>query len=757
MASRRLDIGSLLCDDNQPAFSPLQVLVQAATEERKRLGDPLQHPHNPPSDSTQSPLIDGHVAQSPHLSPHLSRHPIDDSQRIHLSQQPLYLQRTRPHHDNLTYSQYQHHSQSSRDFDLSDRRRHLQEAEHQQRLQEQQRIQEIEYHRRQEHERAFRAQELERRRREEDHFRSLEYQRGLERREAERMQQLRTEEKRREADRLRELEEGKQAERQSEIERHRATEKYSHHDKHQYDPERRSFMHPQSFPARLSPVASPASISHLVSNSDPPQIRRSTASISPDSSIPPSHHDPRPVKKRRYSVSPTRHDDQERNARDRDRMIVGELSYGRVDSPLAGPSPPRRPGSHSQPRKAVAVADLLADNGPPPPSATAQLARPEPRDAHKILSPTSRRSPPGSQIGRAKAARKSDEYITALKEHTQPTPTTKDHVQPVLSESIKSTEDSKNKPEPKPNRHRYLPDEICRPPTIDEPRQKKALPPSVPKLQPSNSKSNQRDDPHEFFLHQYDQVATPAKSAKSALPDSGGMPSPSSNPISPTPIINPKNFPTPSTVVALDKELEDLVSFPTASCVPSSSVATVRVKKQEESDDMDLAVDLAVKALVENLENDSEKHISMDVEDELLSLVDDRLPDTTNSSRRPVAPSHVSDLPSQLPSDKQQQQSMDRNSDSLHPSPPTTVGAPAFSSALQAAALVPRPSSARASSDRDSMPPPATTKGGPAKKVGERAGSTVSTEPSATTGGKKKKETATKVCIDGSFNYFNRS
>ena len=53
-------------------------------------------------------------------------------------QQRLYLRRTRTHHDNLTYSQYRRHSQSPWDLDLSRRRRHLRETEHQQRLHEQQ-------------------------------------------------------------------------------------------------------------------------------------------------------------------------------------------------------------------------------------------------------------------------------------------------------------------------------------------------------------------------------------------------------------------------------------------------------------------------------------------------------------------------------------------------------------------------------------------------------------------------------------------
>jgi COMPASS component SPP1 len=618
-------------------------------------------------------------------------------------------------------------------------------------MQEQQRMQD---QRQQELDRAYRAQELDRRRREDDHLRALEHQRERERREAELM--LLAEEKRRE------LEER----RQFEIERHRAaTEKQRLvNEQRQFDSERRSIfdMPPQQFPARQSPVVSPVSISRLVSNPDPPQISQSTASISPDSSAssnPPSHHDPRPIKKRRYSISPTRHgDDQERIARDRDRMVVGELGYGRVDSPLPVPSAPRRPGSHNQPRKAVAVADLLSDKDPPPLSPLSQLPRPDPRDTHRILSPSSRRSPPGSQIGRAKAARKSDEYIASLREHAQPPPLpSKDRVQsPILPESTKSAEDVKVKQETKPTRLRHISEEIRRTSITDESRQKKAPPPPAPKLQSANSKSK-RDDPHEFFLHQYDQVPTPAKSGKSAHSDSGGMPSLPSNPISPT-VITPKNLPATAAVVPLDKELEDLVSSPTSSRVPASSAPTVRVQKQEESDDMDLAVDLAVTELVENLENDDKKHVGMevDVEDELLSLVDDCLPPATNSSRRTAASSsiavpnsHASDSPSQVPTavkQQQQQSSIQSTSDNVHPSPPIISNA---SAVVQAVGSNARSSSARATSDRDSMPPPSTTlKGGTSKRAAD-AGSAVPAElPStAIAVGKKRKETTAKVCV----------
>src|SRR6266511_3240006 len=162
MASRRLDISSLLCDDSQPSFSPLDALVQAATEERKRLSavdDSQSHRHQIPpfsADTRAAPTNDHRVARSPAVSPQLARYHTEDTQRIRQPQQPHYQQRTRHHHDNLVlqepshsphYSQFQHHRQSSREIPHSssleaDRRRR--EVE---RMQEQQRMQELQYQR----------------------------------------------------------------------------------------------------------------------------------------------------------------------------------------------------------------------------------------------------------------------------------------------------------------------------------------------------------------------------------------------------------------------------------------------------------------------------------------------------------------------------------------------------------------------------------------------------------------------------------
>lgn len=836
MASRRLDISSLLCDDSQPAFSPLDVLVHAATEERKRLGGVDESRQSSPFSQGSKSLLpvvnDHHVVRSPVSSPTLSRFAVDDIQRIHPSPQHLYLQRSRIHHDNLLLpEQQQHHRQPSREIDYSSLQaghsRRAQESEHhRRRVEEQQRIQELEFQRQQDLERAFRSQELERRRREEDHLRAMEFerqQREQERREVERLQQyqqqilLEEHKQRWEAERLRELEEIQQLERVREAERLREGERQQEAVERQQQLEaerlrgvvrlqeteriqeskRRSSHSSQDngelrytprFPESLSNNSSPSSIPNLIPNRgpDPLQIRRSVTSNSPDSakaSIAPSLHDDlRPVKKRRYSESPSRpiSDDQDRIARERERMLVGELGNSTIESPVADTSTAsRRPFTGlNYARKYVAVADLLADNEPGP-LPTLLLPSPPPpsviRDAHRIISPTGRRSPPGSQIGRAKAARKSDEYLASLKEQqTQLGPLPPK--EPAHSSILPDIAKVKEEPRFSHQRSRHVSDEIRRTPTVDESRQKKAVikeapPPPLlppPKIPPLTSRIKQQDDAHEWFLHQYDEDPSPMPSRPevSSMPSSSLPNTITHDPKSPS--ASQKVLTPITAAVALEQELEGLISTP---LVPSTPA--VKITKQEvDDDDMDLALDLAMTELVETMENDDRKHVGMeeDVEAELLSLVDDRPPPSGQStimagtSWRTLTPSvsaSASDShahgPAGVVKSTPPPQSVHR-SPSDHLQLPPLTGSQGTVAAIPSGNSVALQNSVRTMSDRDSMPPPATTfKGGSTKKKAEDVDGVVPPEPTSATrtASKRKKEVTVKVCNGTVFSFFH--
>ena len=146
----------------------------------------------------------------------------------------------------------------------------------------------------------------------------------------------------------------------------------------------------------------------------------------------------------------------------------------------------------------------------------------------------------------------------------------------------------------------------------------------------------QQDDPHEWLLEHYADQPSPSASVRLEPPRS---PSPSLSPVittfpatnsaSRTPTPPPTKLtpypPAPRRDISatLEDELEELVSEPT------------HVAKQEQDVDMD--VDLAVTELVaETLDGDADKgqDVGMEVDDELLSLVDDRLPVPSSSSRR---------------------------------------------------------------------------------------------------------------------------
>ena len=778
MASRRLDISSLLCDDNTPNFSPLDALVQAATEERRRLTVTEPSPRFLPLPGT--------------LSPHY-----EDDQRIHRQRQQQ--QQQQQHHDHILLQPLHQHQQ---DIDQRhaldmDRRRRLQEAELQKRMEDQQRAQEFAVQR----DRTF---QLERRhdpfdRQREDHFRIQEaerqrdldqrtaaYQREVERareldrqreialqRELERQREIEKRERelevQREVDRLRDIERQREIERQRDIERQRELERKEL--ERQRDLEliqRRQQFHDQPLrfhdshiPSPIITSPHPPSISHLISHpparkSDPGQIKLLNTPIHTDPSFHQSVDDTRQIKKRRYSESPTRpmFNDKERMIREREKMVVGELGYGRIESPIAGPSTaPRRPGSgHGQGRKSMPVSELLLDK---------PISIPQPDVRDRLVSPLGRRSPPGSQIGRAKAARKSDEHIH--KEIVLPPPPlplslsieldVKKHKEepkmPELKpEEVKLKEEPKSreamkprdvKDDTKPTRHRVLQEDTQHKKLVT-PTPVPAPPAPLPtKIQPLSKKS--QDDAHEWFLQQYEEDPSPTTSSRPEPPHS---PSPSLSPATSTlPVYGPRSPPSSHKVITpitLEQELEELVSEPPP--LPLTSSTPVNKKQDPDDTDMDLDVDLAVTELVaETLNGEDVKHehehlgMEVDVEDELLSLIDDR-PVVNNSVsvvRRTSTSSSSHVASSGTGTGAKQPPPLRSVGDAPHTSP--TISASSSTTLVSPAARHP---STRPTSERGSMPPPATTNtAGATKKSNERGGGAVPA--------KKKKEPGPKV------------
>ncbi len=427
-------------------------------------------------------------------------------------------------------------------------------------------------------------------------------------------------------------------------------------------------------------------------------------------------------------------------------MLVGELGYGRTDSPVAGPShthPPRRPGSGHDHTRKVAVADLLTVD-----SKERSISSDREAAAHRVLSPLGRRSPPGSQIGRAKAARKSDEHL--LREP------------PPVAEPKPKEEPPKIKQEPKPAK----PHESVRSPVVDDHRNKKLVVKEAPPPKSIIVPKAQQDDADEWFLQQLDEEPSPTTSARHEPPHT---PSPSISPVVPVavpPIAKtpPRALTPVAAAVSLEEELEELVSDP----LPASATTSTIVKKQDP--DIDMEVDLAVTELVDTLEADDKvvkhepKKMDVDVEDELLSLLDDTpktAPASASTARRnppssavpPSSSSHGSaPTPSShahahthshaAPKPAPHHNQNSSASEPTHVSPPVAGVAAAAVSPATAAARHP---STRPTSERGSMPPPATT-AGPGKKGVERAGSAVPSTGAVTGAAPAKKKKETKVC-----------
>ncbi|KAF8078581.1 hypothetical protein FPV67DRAFT_1465728 [Lyophyllum atratum] len=248
------------------------------------------------------------------------------------------------------------------------------------------------------------------------------------------------------------------------------------------------------------------------------------------------------------------------------------------------------------------------------------------------------------------------------------------------------------------------------------------------------------EDAHEWFLEHFDDYNAPTVTQNSPphAPSTPAVPAPSAPsglPASGSPPPN-KRTPTPSTMpeaaVALEQELEEL-------CSPSEHVSKVEP-------DMNMEVDLAVTELVaETLNADGAKvedmGMEVDVEDELLSLVDDR-----PTIRRPIMKSSTpGPSTTKLPAPVRASSTGVR-----HPSPSavSAVSAPSPAGFLSPAV---RPSSTRPTSERGSMPPPASVAPGRGKdkeeKNTDRAGSVAATAPMP--GAKAKATSATATTAKG--------
>ena len=396
-----------------------------------------------------------------------------------------------------------------------------------------------------------------------------------------------------------------------------------------------------------------------------------------------------PDKKRRYSDSPSyiSSGGDDRLHYEREKMASGDLGYGRPDTaPSTSSFTPRPPSNHGNGRKHLALVELIATNREREWSnSTNTSPAVEPmHDGRGLGSPLGRRSPPGSQIGRARAARKSDE----------PYP---DRQQPVMENGLPSENEDKKSSSPPVN------PQVHPPPSEDSRLVLKHSPPLAHSPLPSRP---QEEDPHEWFLEHFDEYSgsrprQPTQHSPSSLP----------NPIAPSksPVPKKKMLPPitmPEAAVALERELEELV--------------VTKPTKVEQEIDIDMEVDLAVSELVaETLEVHNPKAedvvMEVDVEDELLSLVDDRPVDRRSSYHASLPSKH---LPSLQPSDE---------SKIVGPCSPSVT-----------APFVPSPSvsrqpSNRPPSDRGSMPPPPVMALSKSKdkdgKRGERAGSVTAPAP----------------------------
>ena len=431
-----------------------------------------------------------------------------------------------------------------------------------------------------------------------------------------------------------------------------------------------------------------------------------------------------PIKKRRYSDSPVLPIPSE----ERDHLFPdqGKTDLGsQRDDPLVVAIPPRSP---AQPPSAHERKPTAVELGIPDREKERGRIQVSAIDSHQdgqgLPKPVGRRASPGSQAGKAKAARKSEEKDATFGSKDRIS-TERGRLRMVEDRQTPGLERKRSHTRPASEVQPLVEGPILRAKEAQE-SLRRPRPPTPPLTKPQ--------DAHEWFLEHYDDVPLHPKSEETIA--SSHQPSPILPQTVSVASSSKKQLSTPATMpeaaVALEQELEELVvNSPT---IPS---------KVEPEIDVDMDVDLAVTELVaETLESDIAQHIDVgmevDVEDELLSLVDDRLT-VPHLNRRTSGPSTsaMSVLSTKHIS----------NSDNRQDSP-SAVSAVSNTSLSGNFSPVFRSSSARPS-ERGSMPPPAAVAPSRGKdkdeKKTEPPSSITATAPTA----KKKKGVVSKVRLSG--------
>ncbi|KAJ7786368.1 hypothetical protein B0H16DRAFT_28698 [Mycena metata] len=310
-----------------------------------------------------------------------------------------------------------------------------------------------------------------------------------------------------------------------------------------------------------------------------------------------------------------------------------------------------------------------------------------------------KRSPPGSLNGR-KAARKSEpddpdvipyaperrEYNTIIhlperereehvvednKRHRKSHSQGQSHP---LSRPVEYTPGPSRRPEPQ----QQQPDPRSHGPPQRRPQPAQPPPPPPPR-QPKE------EDAHEWLLEHFADPSPDAQARRKPEP-----------PFSPSPVPVPVHKSQSPKQTNTKRVTPPLVpaTMPEAAVALEQELATVHVpagsKVEPRDDEMD--VDVAVSALVKGVPKQEEGGMEVDVEDELLSLVDDR-PRSRSTTRAPS----VSRVPS-------------GGNPARHASPTVSASSPSFMSpAMRGSSMLPP-------SERGSMPPPASTAAGQGKK-----------------------------------------